>query len=134
METGLARRARSLKRCGKFRNMQAQIDRFLNMVARRIVMAGQHDTQIVAGLGNRPAMLARMGLRLRVAAQRERIQLGIAHLGLALIIDLVGIEAGKLTLPRRVVHQRGQPHQRIVLHRQKAFETIGSRNPQRRWI
>ncbi len=62
------------------------------------------------------------------AAVREGLELGVRHAPLLLVVVAVGLERGELALPRRVVHQRSDPHQPVALERHEALDAIRRRH------
>ena len=58
----------------------------------------------------------------------QRLEVGIRHSGLALVVDAEGVERGELALAGGVVHQRGDADAGVVLEGGEAFEHVRRRD------
>jgi hypothetical protein len=69
--------------------------------------AARRDDLAQVGGGMERLLLAPLG--------HQRLDLGLAHAVLAAIVDLPLLDVAELPLPRRVVHQRDETHQRAFV-------------------
>ena len=107
-EAGILGSARRFLGGRELGDADALLDRLVDMRDGGVVVAGQHDAALAAGLRNGDAVGGRILRRLRhalLAVVAERL---VRHLQLALVVERVGLEPGELALAGRMIHQRGQ--------------------------
>ncbi len=99
---------------------------FLDMVERRIVMAGDRDAARRADFSERVAVRSGVFRRGFLTAGDEMGKRLFRQAALGLVVERVLLHRLELPLPRRMVHQRDQPHIGIGLEIGKMVEHVGS--------
>ncbi len=86
-----------------------------------VVVARHREPVLAAERGDGRAVLVRVARLLLEPALDQRVELGVGEPEAALVVLAVLRHADELSLPRRVIHQRHEAHQRIVGERREVL-------------